>query len=65
MTTTMNSTRVTGAALRAAIEGRDGRMLAGFYAPDAIVRVVAHKNPPSRPREIRGRAAIDVVWVNI
>ena len=56
---------VTGAAIRAAIEGRDGRMLASFYADDAVVRVIDRNNPPSRPREIRGRAAIDMFWDDI
>ena len=57
--------RVTGSAIKRAIEGRDGRMLSSFYADDAIVRVVDRNNPPSRPREIRGRSAITTFWDDI
>jgi ketosteroid isomerase-like protein len=56
---------VTGAAIKQAIEGRDGRMLASFYADDAVVRVIDRNNPPSKPREIKGRAAIDMFWDDI
>lgn len=56
---------VTGPAIKQAIEGRDGRMLASFYANDAVVRVVDHSNPPSKPREIKGRSAIDTFWSDI
>ena len=53
---------VTGNAIKRAIEGRDGRTLASFYADDAVVRVIDRNNPPSKPREIKGRAAIDMFW---
>ena len=53
------------AAIKGAIEGRDGRMLAGFYAGDAEVRVIDRNNPPSRPREIKGRSAISTFWDDI
>lgn len=56
---------VDGAAIKQAIEGRDGRMLAGFYADDAVVRVIDKNNPPSRPREVHGRAAIATFWDDI
>jgi ketosteroid isomerase-like protein len=56
---------VTGAAIKRAIENRDGRMLAGFYADDAVLRVVDRNNPPSKPREIRGKAAISTFWDDI
>ena len=56
---------VTGSAIKRAIEGRDGRMLAGFYADDAIVRVIDRNNPPSLPREIRGKMAIATFWDDI
>jgi hypothetical protein len=62
---TVRTKPVTGAAIKQAIEGRDGRMLAGFYADDAVVRVVDRNNPPSKPREIKGRAAIDMFWDDI
>jgi len=56
---------VTGESLKQAIETRDGRMLAGFYADDAIVRVIDRYNPPSKPREVRGRKAIADYWDDI
>jgi len=56
---------VTGATIKRAIEGRDGRMLASFYADDAVVRVVDRNNPPSRPREVRGKSAISGFWNDI
>ena len=56
---------VTGVDIKRAIEGRDGRMLASFYRDDAIVRVIDRNNPPSSPREIKGRAAIDMFWEDI
>ena len=46
--------RVTAAGIKEAIEGRDGRRLAGFYGDDAEVTVIDRNNPPSRPRDIRG-----------
>jgi ketosteroid isomerase-like protein len=60
-----NSNRVSGAAIKRAIEGRDGRLLASFYADDAVVRIVDRNNPPSRPREIKGREAINTFWDDI
>lgn len=56
---------VDGPAIKKAIEGRDGKMLASFYAEDALVRVIDRNNPPSKPREIRGRAAISTFWDDI
>lgn len=56
---------VTGAAIKHAIETRDGRALAGFYADHAVARIVDRNNPPSKPREIKGRAAIAAFWGDI
>jgi hypothetical protein len=56
---------VTGDTIKRAIEGRDGRMLASLYADDAIVRVIDRNNPPSRPREVRGKSAISGFWDDI
>ncbi|MER8834184.1 nuclear transport factor 2 family protein [Mesorhizobium sp. M0909] len=56
---------VDGAAIKKAIEGRDGKLLASFYTDDALVRVIDRNNPPSKPREIRGRAAITTFWDDI
>jgi ketosteroid isomerase-like protein len=62
---TVKTEPVTGTAIREAIEGRNGRMLASFYADDAVLRVIDRNNPPSKPREIKGRAAIDRFWDDI
>jgi ketosteroid isomerase-like protein len=59
------SDAVTSAALKRAIETRDGRMLAGFYADDAVLRVIDHNNPPSRPRELKGKSVIGAFWDDI
>jgi len=59
------ATPVTGAAIKQAIESRDGRTLSSFYADDALLRVIDRNNPPSRPRDIRGRAAITTFWDDI
>jgi ketosteroid isomerase-like protein len=56
---------VSGAAIKRAIEGRDGRMLASFYADDAVVRVIDRNNPPSKPREVKGKSAIATFWDDI
>lgn len=56
---------VNGASIKKAIESRDGRMLSSFYADDALVRVIDRNNPPSKPREIRGRTAIATFWDDI
>jgi hypothetical protein len=56
---------VTGAAIKRAIEERDGATLGGFYAEDALLRIIDRNNPPSRPREVRGKASIGWFWDDI
>lgn len=56
---------VTGQALKKAIEGRDGATLAGFYANDAVIRIIDRYNPPSRPKEIVGGTAIAEYWNDV
>ena len=56
---------VTGAALKQAIEARDGRMLSSFYADDALLHIVDRNNPPSKPREVKGKTAIGTFWDDI
>jgi ketosteroid isomerase-like protein len=56
---------VTSAAIKQAIETRDGRMLSSFYADDALLRIVDRNNPPSKPREVKGRTAITTFWDDI
>jgi ketosteroid isomerase-like protein len=59
------SKAVDGAAIKAAIEGRDGKMLASFYADDAVVRIIDRNNPPSKPHEVHGKQAIATFWDDI
>jgi ketosteroid isomerase-like protein len=49
---------ISVAELKRAIEGRDAKALAAFYADDALLRIIDHDNPPSKPREFKGRQAI-------
>jgi hypothetical protein len=51
--------------LRQAIESRDGRTLAGFYAENATLQIIDQINPPSRPREITGREAITAYYDDV
>jgi hypothetical protein len=46
------------AALKRAIETRDARTMAAFYADDALLRIIDCDNPPSKPRELAGKRAI-------
>jgi hypothetical protein len=46
------------ANLKRAIEARDARTLSSFYADNAVVRIIDCDNPPSKPRELKGRGAI-------
>jgi ketosteroid isomerase-like protein len=61
----MKTSQVTGAQIKQAIEGRNGKMLASFYRPDAVVQIIDRNNPPSKPREVRGRGAISAFWDDI
>jgi hypothetical protein len=53
---------VNSATIKRAIETGDGRTLASFYATDAVARIIDRDHPPSKPREIKGRAAIATYW---
>lgn len=54
----MTRTPVTASAIKLATEARDAATLSGFYADDAVIRIVDKSNPPSRPRELRGKQEI-------
>jgi hypothetical protein len=54
--TTLNTVSV--ADLKRAIEGRDAKTLASFYDDNAVLRIIDRDNAPSKPRELRGKAAI-------
>ena len=56
---------VTGAGIKHAIETRDGRALTNFYADDAVLQIVDRNNPPSQPREVKGKTAIGTFWDDI
>ena len=51
-------TGLDGEALRRGIEDRDLEAIMGLFADDAELRLVDTAHPPSRPLELRGRAAI-------
>jgi ketosteroid isomerase-like protein len=59
----MNSFAITD--LKRAIEGRDGAALAGFYASDAVLRIIDRNNPPSKPNELKGKAAIATFYEDV
>ena len=54
----MTNSTISIDALKRAIEGRDAAGLIALYADDAVMRIIDRDNPPSRPRELKGRAAI-------
>lgn len=56
---------VTGAGIKRAIEARDAALLSSFYTDDALLRVIDSGNPPSKPREVRGKPAIGTFWDDI
>ncbi len=51
--------------LKRAIEGRDATALAGFYADNAVLRIIDRDNPPSRPRELNGKRAIAAYYDDV
>ena len=50
----MTHARPTIDSLRNAIETRDAKSLASFYADDAVLTIIDSDNPPSKPRTIKG-----------
>jgi ketosteroid isomerase-like protein len=62
--TTLNDA-VSIAELKRAIEGRDAKTLIGLYADDALLRIIDHDNPPSKPRELHGRQAIAAYYDDV
>lgn len=61
----MPNATISVEALRAAIEGRDAAALVSLYADDAVLRIIDRDNPPSRPRELRGLAAIGAFYDDV
>jgi ketosteroid isomerase-like protein len=56
---------LTSAALKQAIETRDGPALTSFYADNAVLQIVDRNNTPSKPREVKGKRAIGTFWDDI
>jgi ketosteroid isomerase-like protein len=61
----MQTAPITVANLKRAIEGRDAGTLSDWYADDAVVRIIDCNNPPSRPRELRGKASIAAYYDDV
>jgi hypothetical protein len=61
----MTKQTITVSDLRRAIEGRSAQALSGFYADNAVMRIIDRDNPPSRPRELKGRAAISAYYDDV
>jgi len=57
--------KITVSDLKRAIEGRSADVLVGFYADDATMRIIDRDNPPSRPRELKGKAAISAYYDDV
>lgn len=51
-------TPVNAATLRKAIENCEAQTLIGFYANDAIMRIIDRDHPPSKPMELKGKSEI-------
>jgi hypothetical protein len=51
--------------LKSAIEGRNAAALIALYADDAVMRIIDRDNPPSRPRELKGRDAIGAFYDDV
>jgi hypothetical protein len=51
--------------LKAAIESRNAEGLIALYADDAVMRIIDRDNPPSRPRELKGRPAIAAFYDDV
>jgi hypothetical protein len=61
----MSNANISIDALKAAIEGRDALGLISLYADDATMRIIDRDNPPSRPRELKGRVAIGAFYDDV
>jgi hypothetical protein len=61
----MNDRQIGVDDLKAAIESRNAAGLIALYADDAVMRIIDRDNPPSRPRELRGRSAIAAFYDDV
>ena len=62
--TTLNQ-MASVAELKRAIEGHDAKALAALYADDALLRIIDHDNPPSKPRDLEGKQAIAAYYDDV
>jgi len=51
--------------LKQAIESRDAATLIGLYAEDATIRIIDRDNPPSAPRELKGKTDIAAYFTDV
>jgi hypothetical protein len=56
---------VSVADLKRAIEGRDAKALSGFYDENATLQIIDRENSPSKPRELKGKAAIAAYYEDV
>jgi ketosteroid isomerase-like protein len=56
---------VSVAEIKRAIEGRDANALAAFYAENALLQIIDHENPPSKPRRLEGKQAIAAYYDDV
>ena len=61
----MSNTSIRVDDLKTAIEGRNAAGLIAFYADEAVMRIIDRDNPPSRPRELKGRGAIAAFYDDV
>ena len=61
----MTNRAVTVAEIKRAIEGHDAKTLAAFYADDALVRIIDRDNPPSKPKELKGKLPITAYFDDV
>jgi hypothetical protein len=62
---TMHPTGIMVSDLRRAIEAHNASVLSGLYADDAVMRIIDRDNPPSKPRELKGKAAIAAYYDDV
>lgn len=62
--TALNQT-ASVAALKHAIESRNADGLIALYADDAVMRIIDHDNPPSHPRELKGKPSIAAYYEDL
>jgi ketosteroid isomerase-like protein len=60
-----DSQTVSVAILRRAIETRDAKTLGALYSEDALLRIIDQENPPSKPRDLKGREAIAAYYDDV